>query len=48
MPEAYVGQNEYIRDTIEDLTLTAKWDWMTERILVWFRTDVCSLFCLVF
>lgn len=39
MPEAYIGQNEYIRDTIEDLTLTAKWDWMTERILMWFRTE---------
>jgi hypothetical protein len=28
MPDAYIGRNEYIRDTIEDLAITAKWDWV--------------------
>lgn len=35
MPDAYVGQNEVLRDTMEDYMLTAQWDWYTERILPW-------------
>lgn len=33
MPEAYVGENEYLRDTMEDFMLTAQWDFYTERIV---------------
>ncbi|MBX9637243.1 MAG: hypothetical protein K2Q45_06800 [Nitrosomonas sp.] len=43
MPENYVGENLYLRDTVEDLMLTAAWDFWTERILPWFKTDQISL-----
>lgn len=39
MPEAYVGESEYLRDTMEDWMLTAKWTWYTERAMPWYRTD---------
>lgn len=39
MPEAYHGSSLYLRDTVEDYMLTAKWDFWTERILPWYRTD---------
>jgi hypothetical protein len=39
MPENYVGQSEYLRDTFEDYMLTAQYDWWTERIFPWYRTD---------
>lgn len=39
MPEAYIGENEFLGDTMEDLMLTAQWDWYTERILPWYKTD---------
>jgi hypothetical protein len=39
MPENYIGQNIVLRDTVEDLMLTAKSDFWTERILPWFKTD---------
>ncbi len=34
-PESYIGESEYLRDTMEDFMLTAQWDWYTERILPW-------------
>jgi hypothetical protein len=43
MPEAYIGSNEYLRDTVEDYMLTAQWDWYTERILPWYKTDEIHL-----
>lgn len=39
MPEAYLGQNLFLRDTIEDFMFTANQTWYTERILPWFVTD---------
>lgn len=39
MPEAYVGESEYLRDTMEDWMLTANWTWYTERVMPWYRTD---------
>jgi hypothetical protein len=35
MPQAYIHESEYLRDAIEDLTLTANWEWKTERIMDW-------------
>lgn len=39
MPESYVGESLYLRDTMEDWMLTANWTWYTERIMPWYRTD---------
>lgn len=39
MPENYIGESEYLRDTTEDLILTASQTWYTERILPWYKTD---------
>lgn len=43
MPEAYVGDNLYLRDTMEDYMFTAEQTWYTERILPWYRTDQISV-----
>jgi hypothetical protein len=39
MPENYIGQSASLGDTMEDYMFTAEWDWYTERILPWYRTD---------
>jgi hypothetical protein len=39
MPENYIGTNEQLAATVEDMTLTAKWDFWTEKIMPWYRTD---------
>ena len=39
MPENYIGENLYLRDTVEDYMLTARWNFWTQRILPWYRTD---------
>jgi len=39
MPENYIGENLYLRDTVEDYMLTAKWNFWTQRILPWYKTD---------
>ena len=39
MPENYIGETLPLRDTVEDYMLTAAWDFWTERILPWYRTD---------
>lgn len=39
MPDAYLGQNKRLRDTMEDYMLTAQFDWYTERIMPWYKTD---------
>lgn len=39
MPENYIGESLYLRDTVEDYMLTAAWDFWTERILPWYKTD---------
>jgi hypothetical protein len=43
MPESYIGESEYLRDTMEDWMLTANWTWYTERIMPWYRTDQIHL-----
>jgi len=44
MPDAYFDKtgNMYVQKTIEDLFLTAQWDFWTERIMPWFKTDKLS------
>lgn len=37
--EAYIGQNEYLKDTMEDWMFTANQTWFTERILPWYVTE---------
>lgn len=39
MPEAYLGRNLFLRDTVLDWMLTADQRWQTERILPWVITD---------
>lgn len=39
LPEDKMGKNLYLRDTMEDLMLTAAWDFWTTRIMPWYRTD---------
>lgn len=39
MPEAYIGESEYLKDTLEDWMFTANQTWYTERILPWYVTD---------
>lgn len=39
MPEAYLGRNLFLRDTVIDWMLTADQRWQTERILPWVITD---------
>jgi hypothetical protein len=39
MPEAYKGQNLYLRDTVEDLMFTSNQTYLTQRILPLFATD---------
>lgn len=39
MPESYIGESEFLRDTVEDWNFTANQTWYTERILPWYRTD---------
>jgi hypothetical protein len=43
MPESYIGDSEYLRDTMEDWMFTANQKWYTERILPWFLTDQIHL-----
>jgi hypothetical protein len=43
MPDAYIGQNLTLRDTVEDLTFTAYQTWYTERALPAVRTDQIHL-----
>jgi hypothetical protein len=43
MPKAYEGQNEVMGQTMEDYMLTAEWDWYTERIMPWYKTDQIQL-----
>ena len=43
MPENYIGQNLYLRDTMEDWMFTANQTWYTERILPWRVTDQIKL-----
>ena len=39
MPENYVGQSLAMADTVEDYVLTAQWDFWTEIILPYYRTE---------
>ena len=39
LPEDKMGKSLYLRDTMEDFMLTAKWTFWTERIMPWYRTD---------
>lgn len=39
MPESYVNENLYLKDTVEDWMFTANWTWYTERILPWKRME---------
>jgi hypothetical protein len=40
MPESYVNKsNDFTKDTMEDFMLTAQFDWWTERIMPWYKTD---------
>lgn len=39
MPEAYIGENEYLRDTMQDWMFTANQTWYTERVMPWFVTE---------
>lgn len=39
LPEDKVGKNLQLRDTMEDMMLTAAWDFWTTRIMPWYRTD---------
>lgn len=40
LPEDKVGKNlPYLRDTMEDFMITARWTFWTERIMPWYRTD---------
>lgn len=39
MPESYIGESLYLRDTMEDWMFTANWKWYTERVMPWYRTD---------
>lgn len=43
MPEAYIGESEYMRDTMEDWMLTANQTWYTERVMPWYKTDQIHL-----
>ena len=38
MPESYIGESEYLRDTMEDWMFTANQTFYTERILPWYVT----------
>lgn len=39
MPESYIGESEYLRDTVEDWNFTANQTWYTQIILPYYRTD---------
>jgi hypothetical protein len=39
MPDAYLGENRRLRDTMEDYMITAQFDWYTERIMPWFKSE---------
>lgn len=39
LPEDKVGKNIQLKDTMEDMMLTAAWDFWTTRIMPWYRTD---------
>jgi hypothetical protein len=39
LPEDKVGKNLQLRDTMEDMMLTAQWDFWTTRIMPWYRTN---------
>jgi hypothetical protein len=39
MPEAYIGESEFLRDTVEDWNFTANQTWYTQIVLPWYRTD---------
>jgi hypothetical protein len=39
MPDHYTGRVDNLGETMEDYMFTAEWDWYTERILPWYRTD---------
>lgn len=39
LPEDKVGKNLQLKDTMEDMMLTAAWDFWTTRIMPWYRTD---------
>jgi hypothetical protein len=39
MHEAYVGDNDYLGNTVEDLMLTADQTWYTDRAMPWRRSD---------
>ena len=43
MPEAYKGQNLYLRDTVEDLMFTSNQTYLTQRILPLFATDQVNM-----
>lgn len=43
MPDAYVGENLFVRDTMEDWMFTANQTWYTERIMPWRVTDQINL-----
>ena len=43
MPESYIGESVYLRDTMEDWMFTANQTWPTEVIMPWFRTDQIHL-----
>ncbi len=38
-PDAYWDKSEYLRDTVEDWTMTANQTWYTERVMPWFKTN---------
>ncbi len=38
-PENYVGESLTMADTVEDVVLTAQWDFWTTAILPYYRTD---------
>lgn len=39
MPENYIGESEFLRDTVEDWNFTANQTWYTQVVLPWYRTD---------
>lgn len=39
MPESYIGESEFLRDTVEDWNFTANQTWYTTIVLPWYRTD---------
>lgn len=39
LPESYIGDSEFLRDTVEDWNFTANQTWYTTIVLPWYRTD---------